>query len=184
MSVCLCHRETPPSGGRVDLWSKIAFLILVWDDTFSKKKGGPIFWRNFFGGGRNFFFGRVWGGVQKPGEKKIWPPPPKFFFFGPSSKKIFWKIFFFGEIFLRAILEGGPKSRVKKFRQKIGPPVFLKIVSSQTNIRNAIFDQRSTRPPEGGVSRWHRHTDGHGDSMTNSAQWGRVGENGDRGTKP
>ena len=23
-----------------------------------------------------------------------------------------------------------------------------------------------------------RHTDGHGDSMTNSAQWGRVGENG------
>ena len=95
---------------------------------------------------------------------------------------------FFGEIFwggskffLRAILEGVPKSRVKKFRQKIGPPVFLKIVSSQTNIRNAIFDQRSTRPPEVGVSRWHRqtdrHTDGHGNSMTNSAQWGRVGEN-------
>ena len=53
----------------------------------------------------------------------------------------------------------------------------MKIVSSQTNIRNAIFDQRSTRPPEVGVSRWHRHTDGHGDSMTNSAQWGRVGEN-------
>ena len=23
----------------------------------------------------------------------------------------------------------------------------------------------------------HRHTDGHGDSMTNSAQWGQVGEN-------
>ena len=57
----------------------------------------------------------------------------------------------------------------------------MKIVSSQTNIRNAIFDQRSTRPPEVGVSRWHRQThrqtDGHGDSMTNSAQWGRVGEN-------
>ena len=50
-------------------------------------------------------------------------------------------------------------------------------MSSQTNVRNAIFDQRSTRPPEVGVSRWHRHTDGHGDSMTNSAQWGRVGEN-------
>ena len=31
--VCLRHRETPTSGGRVDLWSKIAFLILVWDDT-------------------------------------------------------------------------------------------------------------------------------------------------------
>ena len=29
-------------------------------------------------------------------------------------------------------------------------PLFLKIVSSQTNIRNAIFDQRSTRPPEVG----------------------------------
>ena len=50
-------------------------------------------------------------------------------------------------------------------------------MSSQTNIMNAIFDQRSKRPPEGGVSRWHRTTDGHGDSMTNSAQWGRVGEN-------
>ena len=35
----------------------------------------------------------------------------------------------------------------------------------------------SPRPPEVGVSRWHGHTDGHGDSMTNSAQWGRVGEN-------
>ncbi len=33
MYVCLCHRETPTSGGRADLWSKIAFLILVWDDT-------------------------------------------------------------------------------------------------------------------------------------------------------
>ena len=56
----------------------------------------------------------------------------------------------------------------------------MKIVSSQTNIRNAIFDQRSTRPPEVGVLRWHRHTDtqtnGHGDSMTNSAKWSRVGE--------
>ena len=54
-------------------------------------------------------------------------------------------------------------------------------MSSQTNIRNAIFDQRSTQPPEVGVSRWHRqtdkHTHGHGDSMTNLAQWGRVGEN-------
>ena len=39
MSVCLRHRETPTSGGRVDLWSKIAFLILVWDDTIFKKRG-------------------------------------------------------------------------------------------------------------------------------------------------
>ena len=43
MSVCLCHRETTPSGGRVDLWSKIAFMILVWDDTIFQKTGGPIF---------------------------------------------------------------------------------------------------------------------------------------------
>ena len=27
------------------------------------------------------------------------------------------------------------------------------------------------------MAQTHRHTDGHGDSMTNSAQWGRVGEN-------
>ena len=51
---------------------------------------------------------------------------------------------------------------------------------SETKIRNAIFDQRSTQPPEVGVSRWrkqtHTHTDGHGDCMTNSAQWGQVGE--------
>ena len=39
-SVCLCHRETPTSGGRVDLWSKIAFLILVWDDIIFKQRGG------------------------------------------------------------------------------------------------------------------------------------------------
>ena len=34
---------------------------------------------------------------------------------------------------------------------------------------------------EKNCTRWRRHTDistdGHGDSMTNSAQWGRVGEN-------
>ena len=35
--------QTPTSGGRVDLWSKIAFLILVWDDTIFKKKGGSNF---------------------------------------------------------------------------------------------------------------------------------------------
>ena len=46
--VCLvpCHREPPTSGGRVDLWSKIEFLILVWDDTIFKKRGGPIFFRD------------------------------------------------------------------------------------------------------------------------------------------
>ena len=46
LSVCVRHRETPTSRGRVDLWSKIAFLILVWDDTIFKKRGGPIFFQN------------------------------------------------------------------------------------------------------------------------------------------
>ena len=80
MYVCLCHRETPTSGGRADLWSKIAFLILVWDDTFSKKKGGPIFF---------------WGGV---------------------------------EIFLRAILDPTPKSRVKKNSNTYHTPNFLNLI--------------------------------------------------------
>ena len=31
---------------------------------------------------------------------------------------------------------------------------------------------------DGAHTQTHRHTDGHGDSLTNSAQWGRVGENG------
>ena len=35
--------QTPTSGGRVDLWSKIAFLILVWDDTIFKKSGVNLF---------------------------------------------------------------------------------------------------------------------------------------------
>ena len=43
LSVCVHHRETPTSGGHVDLWLKIAFLILVWDDTIFKKKGGVQF---------------------------------------------------------------------------------------------------------------------------------------------
>ena len=41
-------------------------------------------------------------------------------------------------------------------------------VSSQTNIRNAIFDQRSTRPQEVGVSRWHRQT--HRNAMSCSTE--------------
>ena len=77
---------------------------------------------------------------------------------------------------------GGSKiARFNNFAKKLDPPFFLQKVSSQTNIRNAIFDQRSARPPEVGVSRWHRQTyrqtHGHGDLLTNSAQWGRVGEN-------
>ena len=48
-------------------------------------------------------------------------------------------------------------------------------MSSQANISNTPFDQRSQRPPEVGVSQRHRQThkqtDKHGDSMTESAQW-------------
>ena len=47
-------------------------------------------------------------------------------------------------------------------------------MSSQANIRNKFFVQRSPPPPEVGVSRRHRHTDTqtdrHGDSMTDPAQ--------------
>ena len=43
LSVCVRHRETPTSGGHVDLWSKIAFQILVWDDTIFKKRGVKFF---------------------------------------------------------------------------------------------------------------------------------------------
>ena len=43
-------------------------------------------------------------------------------------------------------------------------------MSSQANIRNIFFDQKSPRHPEVGVSLWPRPTDGHGDSMTELAQ--------------
>ena len=56
-------------------------------------------------------------------------------------------------------MEGGPKSRrFNNLGKKFTPPFFL-IVSSQTNIRNAIFDQRTSGPPEMGVSVWRRQTD-------------------------
>ena len=48
----------------------------------------------------------------------------------------------------------------------------LKIVSSQANIRNTFFDQRSPRPSGVGVLQWYGQTDrqthGHCDSMTES----------------
>ena len=70
-------------------------------------------------------------------------------------------------VLLSASFERFGVSRVRDF----------KIASSQTNNRNAIFDQRSSRPLEVGVSRWRTQTYGYGDLLTNSAQWGRVGEN-------
>ena len=39
----------------------------------------------------------------------------------------------------------------------------VEIVSSQANIRNMIFDQRSPHPPEVGVSQCHRHKNRHTD---------------------
>ena len=65
---------------------------------------------------------------------------------------------------------GGGGSKLFRER-KNSHTFFLKIVSSQPNIRNMFIDQRSPRPPEEGVSRWNRHKDGHRDSMTKSAQW-------------
>ena len=48
-------------------------------------------------------------------------------------------------------------------------------MSSQPNIRNKFYDQRSPQPPEEGVSRRHKQThtqtDAHCNSMTESAQW-------------
>ena len=48
------------------------------------------------------------------------------------------------------------------------------MLSLHSNIRRMRFDQRSPRPPEEGVLMGHRHTDrhtgGHGDSMSESAQ--------------
>ena len=38
--------QTPTSGGRVDLRSKIVFLILVWDETIFKK--GGLVWVPFY----------------------------------------------------------------------------------------------------------------------------------------
>ena len=49
------------------------------------------------------------------------------------------------------------------------------------NISNTSFNQRSQITPEEGVLNCHRHTDrhtdGHGNSMTELAEWGRFSEN-------
>ena len=48
-------------------------------------------------------------------------------------------------------------------------------MSSQANIKNTPFDQMSPQPLEEAVLNYHmqthRQTDGHGDSMTESAHW-------------
>ena len=54
---------------------------------------------------------------------------------------------------------------------------FFRIVSSHDNIRNTFFNQKSPQPPEGCFAtsqtdkQIERQTDGHRDSMTESAQW-------------
>ena len=40
----------------------------------------------------------------------------------------------------------------------VGMPSVV-VVSSQANIRNTFFDQKSPQLPEGGVLRWRRQTD-------------------------
>ena len=39
VSVCLCHRKTPSSGGCGEFWSKNMFLIFACYDTILKKRG-------------------------------------------------------------------------------------------------------------------------------------------------
>ena len=49
---------------------------------------------------------------------------------------------------------------------KYGPPLFLKIVSSQAKKRNTFVDPRSPRHPKVGVSKHHGHTYIHTDIAT------------------
>ena len=58
-------------------------------------------------------------------------------------------------------------------------------MSSHGNIRRTCFEQSSPQPQEERVLNGHRHidrhtdtrTDGHGNSRTESAQWGQLSEN-------
>ena len=66
-------------------------------------------------------------------------------------------------------------AKVAKTRKIIEAERKEKSVSSQANIRDTPFDQKSPGHPEVGVLNCHRqtdrHTDGHGDSMTELTQW-------------
>ena len=128
------------SGGRVDLWSKIAFLILVWHDTIFKKRGGLIFTNSAP-------LGRVGHRVAMSVCVSVCLCNRE----TPTSggRVDLWsKIAFLILIWDDTIL-------------KKGGPIFFQIVSTQNKFRNAIFDQRSTRPPEVCVSRWRRQTHTH-----------------------
>ena len=86
---------------------------------------------------------------------------------------------FFGENFLRAILEGGPKSRVLTISPKNWTPRFFEncVIPDQYYERD-LRPEVYTTSGRGcfAMAQTYRHNHGHGDSMTNSAQWGRVGE--------
>ena len=60
---------------------------------------------------------------------------------------------------------------------------FVETVLSQATIRNTFFDQRSPRPPEVGVLRWRRQTDGHGNSMTDPAQRAKSRKNSTKNSR-
>ena len=49
----------------------------------------------------------------------------------------------------------GGRGLIQIIFEKKGRTFFLKIVSSQPNIENMFFDQRSPQPPEEGVSNCH-----------------------------
>ena len=52
------------------------------------------------------------------------------------------------------------------WREKITHFFVVEIVSSQANIGNTFFDQRSSRPPDVGVLQRHRQTDTPTDRQT------------------
>ena len=51
-----------------------------------------------------------------------------------------------------------------------------KLRKKEAKISDTPFDQKFVQPPEEGVLRRHTHTDGHRNSMTESAQRGQVSE--------
>ena len=65
---------------------------------------------------------------------------------------------------------GRGKGILKKYFGKKWTNLLFKIVSFQANIRDAFFDQKSPENSEVCVSQHQKHTDGHGDSMTNPVQ--------------
>ena len=78
--------------------------------------------------------------------------------------------------YTKSIKQDNPENSLKSnyFLEQKRTFFLVEIVSSQANIRNTFFNQRSPRPPEVGFFCRHRQTDTqtdrHGDSMTDPAQ--------------